>query len=108
MPGVSFTIRRISLGRRIELAQAIRDLAQELEFQQAGDSPKEQVQAAVLSARIDQVYLGWGLAGISGLLIDNHAATADALFASGPEELLREVVDRIKRECGLTDDERKN
>jgi len=46
--------------------------------------------------------------GISGLLIDGQPATSDALFASGPEELLREVVDRIKRECGLTDDERKN
>lgn len=108
VPGVSFVIRRISLGRRIELAQALRDLAQELEFQQAGESAREQVEAAVLSARIDRVYLRWALGGVSGLLIDGEPATADALFQSGPEGLLREIVDRIKRECGLTDDERKN
>ncbi len=108
IPGVTFTIRRMSLGRRIALAEAIRDLAQEMEFQQAGQSVKDQVQAAVLSGRIDLIYLRWGLSSISGLLVDSQPATADQLFASGPEDLLREIVDRIKRECGLTDDERKN
>jgi hypothetical protein len=108
VPGVAFQMRRMSLGRRIELAEAIRDLAQELEFHQAGESPKEQVEAAVMSARIDRVYLRWGLLKISGLSIDGRPATAEALFADGPEGLLREIVDRIKSECGLTDDHRKN
>ena len=108
LPGVSYTVRRISLGRRIELAQAIRELAQELEFRQSGASAAEQVQAAVLSARIDHVYLRWGLEDVSGLVIDGGPTTADTLFASGPEALLGEVVRRIKAECGLTDDERKN
>jgi hypothetical protein len=108
LAGVSYTIRRISLGRRIEIAEAIRDLAQELEFQQAGGTPGEKVQAAVLSARIDQVYLRWGLTKISGLVIDGQPATAETLFASGPEGLLHEIVARIKAEYGLTDDERKN
>ena len=107
-PGVSFTIRRVSLGRRIELAKDIRDLATELEFHQAGESAKDQVEAAVQSARIDQVYLRWGLLAISGLEIDGELPTVDTLFSGGPERLLREIVDRIKGECGLTDDERKN
>ena len=108
VPGATFRIRRMSLGRRIELAEAIRDLAQELEFRQAGESPKEQVEAAVLSSRIDRIYLRWGLVKISGLAIDGQPATADTLFADGPETLFREIVCRIKSECGLTDDERKN
>jgi hypothetical protein len=107
-PGVEFMIRKISLGRRIELAQAIRELSQELEFQQAGNSTTDQVEAATLSARIDQVYLRWGLLSISGLRIDGEPPSADSLFSSGPESLLREIVDRVKAECGLTDDERKN
>lgn len=98
----------MSLGRRIQLAEAIRDLAQELECHQANDSPKEQVDSAVLSARIDQIYLHWGLLTVSGLTIDGQSATAETLFADGPEPLLREIVDRIKAECGLSDDQRKN
>ncbi len=108
LPGVEFTIRRISLGRRIELAEAIREFGRELEFHQAGDSATDQVEAATLSANIDNVYLRWGLVSISGLQIDGASPTAELLFANGPEKLLREIVDRVKSECGLTDDERKN
>lgn len=106
--GVAFTIRRISLGRRIELAQAIRELAQELEFRQAGNTAKEQVEAAALSARIDLVYLEWGLAEVAGMSIDGEPATPQRLYADGPEDLTREIVNRIKSECGLTDEDRKN
>ncbi len=108
MPGVEFTIRKISLGRRIELAEAIRDLAEELEFRQAGDGSGDQVQAAVLSAKIDTIYLRWGLRSVSGLRIDGEEPTPQILFSSGPEPLLREIVGRIRGECGLTDEERKN
>ncbi|MBS1873034.1 MAG: hypothetical protein JSU00_07455 [Acidobacteria bacterium] len=108
IPGVSYSLNRMSLGRRIELAESIRDLAVALEYSRAGETAREQVEAAVLSAKIDQAYLRWGLAGVSGLLIDGQPPTADTLFERGPEDLLREIVDRIKCECGLTDDERKN
>jgi hypothetical protein len=107
-PGVSFAIRRVSLGGRIELAKDIRELSTELEFHQAGESAKDQVEAAILSARIDLVYLRWGLLAISGIEIDGELPAVDALYSRGPERLLREIVDRIKGECGLTDDERKN
>ena len=108
MPGVRFRIRRISLGRRIALAEAIRELAAELDFQRAGSSAEDQVKAASLAARIDRVYLEWGVAAISGLRIDGQPATPERLFADGPEELTREIVDRIKSECGLNEEERKN
>lgn len=108
IPGVGYSIQRMSLGRRIELAESIRDLATALDFHKAGESPRDQVEAASLSAQIDRVYLNWGLAGISGLLIDGELPTVEALYSRGPEDLLREIVDRIKLECGLSDDERKN
>lgn len=108
VPGVRFTIRRMSLGRRIELAQAIRDLAQQLEFHEAGNTAREQVEAASLSAQIDLVYLRWGVLSIAGVSIDGEEATPERLYQSGPEALLREIVDRIKNECGLSDDDRKN
>ncbi len=93
---------------RIELAQAIRELAQELEFHEAGNTAREQVEAATLSAKIDLVYMRWGVLSIGGLLIDGQEVTPELLYQSGPEELLREIVDRIKSECGLSDDDRKN
>lgn len=108
MPGVRFRIRRISLGRRIALAEAIRELAAELEFQRAGSSAEDQVKAASLAARIDRVYLDWGVTAITGLRIDGHPATPERLFSDGPEALTREIVDRIKSECGLNEQERKN
>jgi hypothetical protein len=108
IPGVGYSIRRMSLARRIRLAEAIRDLAGELDFKQAGATAKEQVEAAALAAQIDLAYLRWGLCEITGLSIDGECPTAALLFESGPEDLLREIVDRIKRECGLSDDERKN
>lgn len=107
-PGVRFEIRRMSLARRIELAQAIRELAQKLEFHQAGDSVNEQVEAAAIAAAIDRVYLDWGLVRVDGMRVDGHRATAETLYGAGPEDLTREIVNRIKSECGLTDDERKN
>ncbi len=108
IPGVSFTIRRMSLARRIELAEAIRDLSQELDFQRAGTTPQERVAAAALAATIDREYLRWGLVAVSGLRIDGAEPAADNLYFAGPENLLREIVTRIKAECGLSDDERKN
>lgn len=108
IPGVTYTIRRMSLARRIRLAHAIRDLAQELEYRQSGETVRDQVEAADLSARIDRCYLEWGLMEISGLVIDGARPTAHALYTAGPEAFLREIVNRIKSECGLSDDERKN
>ncbi len=108
VPGAAFTLRRMSLARRIDLAYAIRQLAVELEYRQAGNEAQDQMEAAVLSASVDRTYLKWGLLDVSGLVIDGCRPTAHMLYAVGPENLLREIVNRIKSECGLSDDERKN
>jgi hypothetical protein len=107
-PGVRFTISRMSFGRRIELARRIREIAHKLEFARAADNPRDTLDAALISGEVDQICLEWGLVQLDGLEIDGRIADPQDLIASGPEKLCREVVDAIKRECGLTEEERKN
>jgi hypothetical protein len=79
-----------------------------MEYLEAGSDAREKLEATVLAAEIDRAYLEWGLAGVEGLEIDGVAATPGTLIDSGPVELAREILGRIKAECGLTEDERKN
>jgi len=106
--GVRFGILRVSFGRRIELARRIREIGRRVEFLSAGNDAREKLEAAVLGAEIDRVYLEWGLIGVEGIEIDGVVATAASVIEAGPVELTAEILARIKSECGLTDDERKN
>ena len=108
IPGVKFTINRISFGRRMELCRRVRDIGQRLEFLEAGDQFREKVEANLLSHEIDGIYLAWGLVGIEGLKIDGELATGDLVAQKGPEALTKEIVDAIKSQCGLSEEERKN
>jgi len=96
LPGVWFTIGRMSFGRRIELTQRIWELAGRV------------LEAALVAAEIDRVYLSWGLRKIEGLTVDGEQATPELVAAQGPEALCREVVAAIKAECGLNAEEIKN
>ncbi|MFB3777236.1 MAG: hypothetical protein ACE141_06470 [Bryobacteraceae bacterium] len=107
-PGVTYSIRRMSLDRRVELTKRLRDLFQRIEFLQAGGDPKESMEAALLANQIEREYLLWGLFEVRGLEIDGQPATPESLAAAGPEELCREIVAAIKAESGLTETERKN
>ncbi len=107
-PGVRFRVARISVARRIELARKIREIGRKVEFLEAGKDPREKLEAAVLTAEIDSVYLEWGLEEIQGLTIDGDAATPSALIEKGPLDLAKEMLGRIKRECGLSEEQRKN
>jgi hypothetical protein len=106
--GVRYEIRRISFGRRIELARRIREVGRKAEYLEAGNDVRDKLEATVLGAEIDRVYLDWGLVGVEGIEIDGEAATPQSLIDAGPVELAAEILGRIKAECGLTDDERKN
>ena len=106
--GVRYAIRRVSLGRRIELARRIREIGRGVEFLEASGDPREKLEAAVLAGEIDRAYLEWGLAGIEGLTIDGEAATPARVIELGPLDLAQEILAQIKAECGLTEGERKN
>jgi hypothetical protein len=98
----------VSVGRRIDLGRRIREIGRKLEFLQAGSDPREQLEAAVLAGEIDQAYLEWGLQEIEGLSVDGEAAGTALFIEKGPMKLAAEILARIKAECGLSEDERKN
>lgn len=108
IPGVQVTIRRMSLGRRIDLARAVRDRAGRLEFLQAATTLGDRIEASQLGAEIDAVYLRWGLVRVEGLTLDDSEPFCEEVIARAPEPFVREIVDRIKRQCGLSEPERKN
>jgi len=86
----------------------VRELARRMEFLEAGQEPGEKMEAAIVQAEIDRVYLMWGLAEVSGLEVDGAPATPALLVERGPEVLFREALALIKAEAGLSETERKN
>ena len=107
MPGVTLVLAKMSFGRRVELTRRLREIAQKVEFLEAGDA-REKIDAALLTCEIDRLYVLWGVKEIRGLELDGAPATPESMAAAGPEELFREAVAAVKAECGLTDAERKN
>ena len=106
--GVTFRIARMSFARRLELTRRVRELGQRLEFERAGDALQDKICAAVTSGEIERLYLAWGLLGIEGLSIDGEPADTQAVIERAPESLCREILQAIRQECGLTEEERKN
>ncbi len=107
-PGVTIRVARMSFGRRLDLMRKVRDLARQIEFLQAGPNPGDGMDAALLRAEIDQMLVRWGVVSVSGLAVDGAEATAEALIASGPEGVFQEALAAVRRQAGLTEEERKN
>lgn len=106
-PGVRLRLARMSFGRRLDLMRRVRELARRVECFEAGDVG-QRMDSGVLRAEIDRLYVEWGLVGVSGLMVDGAEATIDVLVERGPEGLFREALDAVRRETGLSEDERKN
>jgi hypothetical protein len=107
-PGVEFVIARMTFGRRIELMRRVRNLAKQLEYFEAGHDAKNGMEASLLAAEIDRLYVAWGVEAVNGLVIDGAPADVAALADAGPEELFVEALQAVKAECGLNETERKN
>ncbi len=105
---VFYAVARMSFGRRVELMRQVRELAAQIEFLKAGPTEGEQMQAGILAAEIDRLYVRWGLREVNGLEIDGKRATPETLASDGPEELFLEALAAVKNECGLSEAERKN
>jgi hypothetical protein len=108
IPGVEFVIARMTFGRRLELMKRVRDLAARLEYFDAGREEKNRIEASLLGAQLDRLYIQWGLEEIRALELDGEAATPQLLIDKGPEDLFQEILAAIKSECGLNEQERKN
>jgi hypothetical protein len=107
-PGVTFTVAKMSYGRRMELMRQIRELSRRMEFLEAGKEPADKMDAALVEAEIGRLYVSWGLRAISGLVVDGVQATPELLAESGPEDLFREALTAVQSQAGLTEEERKN
>lgn len=108
LPGVSYKVMRMSLGRRIELVKRLREIGLRGAFHAAGPGMEDQIEASIAHHEIDRIYLKWGLAEVKGLVIDGAEAGADMLIEKGPEQLLVEILSAIRRETSLPEEERKN
>lgn len=108
--GVVFVVRTMSFGRRLELTRRIRELAGRQQFLDAapGEDAVTGADSALLTAEVDRAYMLWGLERVEGLQIDSEPATPESLLDRGPEELMREALRAVRREIGLSADERKN
>ena len=96
MPGVRFSIPRMSFARRTELLRGIRDLAAKLPFLASSSEFGEKIEAGLTEQAIEELYVRWGLLSISGLRIDGQEADVDLLIQKGPESLAREIATAIK------------
>jgi hypothetical protein len=107
IPGVRFGIKRISLEQRIALTKSVRDLALQYEFLKAGE-PSDQLEATLADLLVRKLYIQWAVAELEGLRIDGHAVTPAMLVENGPERFSDEVVETIRAELELSEQERKN
>jgi hypothetical protein len=106
--GVRFRIARMSFGRRVELMTRIRELADRREFLAAGEDLGGRMEAGLLQAAIDRLYVEWGVRAVEGLVVDGIEADVGLLVEAGPEDLFREALALVRAETGLSEDERKN
>jgi hypothetical protein len=107
-PSVWYAIKKLSLAGRLELLRVVRREGRELEFHGASEALEDQLRAREITASIEAIYLRWGLAQIEGLTIDGEPATAETLIEKGPEGLCNEIAEAIRKECFLSEEERKN
>jgi hypothetical protein len=108
VPGVTFTIAKMSFGRRMELMRRVRELARRTKFLAASDDAGDKMDAALLRAEIERVYVMWGVKAVAGLAVDGKAAGPELLAEAGPENLFQEALAAVRRETGLSEEERKN
>jgi len=107
LPGVTFRIGRVSFDRRLELMRHVRELARRADFLKAGETPGDKMDAALLQAEIERIYVSWGVKAVEGLTL-NGVAAGPAELSAGPEDLFREALAAVRKELGLTEEERKN
>jgi hypothetical protein len=107
-PGVTYTIAAMSFARRVELMNRVREIARRMEFLGASEDARQKMDAGLLRAEVDRLYVEWGLVAVAGLVVDGREADPALLIDSGPEELFREALAAVRAETGLTEEERKN
>lgn len=124
-PGVTFTLRKMSEGRRAQLRLAtaesnarIRNYVRESQriSAQPADSRdicrvaelNELIETEVIS-KLNPAWVRWGLKDITGITVDgNDHPDADLLITEGPSDLTGEILLAIKTTSQMSEEELKN
>jgi hypothetical protein len=107
LPGVRFSLRKMSLSQRIDLSSRTRELTLRNEFLKAGNLT-DQMDAGLADLLVEKLYLEWAVAGVTGLRIDGTPASLPLLIERGPDVLVNEILEAIRSQLELSDAERKN
>ena len=100
--GVTFTVAKMSFGRRTELMRQVRELGRKVEFLEA-DGTRGRRWTGRCYGRKSTVYIvKWGLRAVAGLKLDGVEATAESLAEAGPEALFREAAAIVRAQAGLS------
>ena len=105
VPGVTFRIKRASADRRLALMQRIKDRANADRQRRTAETPQDTMDAALVAAEVERIYVTTGVEEIAGLEVDGIPATPEILARSGPEGLFREVLQAVRAQFrGRTED----
>jgi len=107
VPGVEFSIRKMSLAQRLELSSRVRGMTLRNEFLRSG-ALSDQMEANVADLLVQKLYVEWAVADLKGLRIDGQPASLITLIDRGPECLVQEMAEAISAHLELSDAERKN
>ena len=72
VPGVTFTIAKMSFARRVELMRRVRELARRMEFPGGERRRGRQDGCGAATAEIERVYVTWGVKAVAGLAVDGQ------------------------------------
>ena len=108
LPGVTLTVLRVSIARRLELLKKVRELTARVEFYKAGAQLEDKLDASIASAEVESLYVLWGVSRVHGLTIDGAEATPESLVNHGPQSLVREAASVVRSQLGLSEEEIKN
>ena len=103
-PGVELQIRKASFARRLEIMRRIRDLSEQMDRLRAAGGARATMDAILIGAAVDRIYVSCGVAEVTGLELDGRPATPAALAEGGPEALFQEALRAVREQFEQKED----
>jgi len=120
---VKYALNRMTENRRVKLRLMLADGRAKMndvmrQIEEIRKQPEEQQSSAelmslndvfedVVSTNINPVWIKWGLARVSGLIVDGRELGVED-FLDFPSELYREIVNTVQRNAEMSGEEEKN
>ena len=117
-PGVSYTLRAVSYGHRLRIAERLADTFEKSGLRLEQPDTIDTARALALQHDVDRIQIAEVLLGVRGLEVDGHSFDGDIekrgaegiaeLLDNAPGRLVSEIRQAIERELGLSAEEAKN